>query len=213
MTGDVKRRPYRSERRDAQAEETRRAVLDAAARLFVQNGFDGTTVNAVAEAAGVSPETVYARFKTKRALLGEAAQRAVRGDDPRPVREQSGPRAVVAETDQRRQVELFAADVVRRLERAGPLVAVVAGAAPAHPDLRDLHERLHADRLRNLRGFIGALAANGPLAVGPDRAAESVWALTSPELHGVLTGVGGWSRRRYVTWLGDSLARLLLPAG
>ena len=210
MTRDVKRRAYRSERRNAQAEGTRQAVLDAAARLFLQDGFDGTSVKAVADAAGVSPETVYARFKTKRALLGEAAQRVVRGDDPRPVLEQPGPRAVIAEKDQHRQIELFAADIVRRIERAGPLVAVVAGAARAHPELRELHGRLHSDRLRNLRGFVKALEANGSLTVDADRAAESVWALTSPELHAVLTGVGGWSRRRYVAWLTDSLDRLLL---
>jgi AcrR family transcriptional regulator len=208
---NVKRRSYRSERRDSQAEGTRRAVLEAAARLFVEKGFEGTSINAVAGAAGVSPETVYARFGTKRALLGEAAQLAVRGEDPRPVREQSGPRAVMAENDQRRQIELFAADIARRIERAGPLVAVVGASAGAHQELRELHERLHSDRRRNLRAFVDALAANGPLAMSPDRATESVWALTTPELHSVLTGVGGWSRRRYVGWLADSLISVLLP--
>lgn len=186
-------------------------MLEAAARLFVEKGFEGTSVNAVAGAAGVSPETVYARFGTKRALLGEAAQLAVRGEDPRPVREQSGPRAVMAESDQRRQIELFAADIARRVQRAGPLVAVVGASAGAHPELRELHERLHSDRRRNLHAFVDALAANGPLAMSPDRATESVWALTTPELHGVLTGVGGWSRRRYVGWLADSLISVLLP--
>jgi AcrR family transcriptional regulator len=210
MTSNVKRRRYHSERRNAQAEETREAVLDAAARLFIANGFDGTSVNTVADAAGVSPETVYARFGTKRALLGEATQRAVRGDDPRPVLEQPGPRAVTAEKDQRRQIELFAADIVRRIERAGPLVSVVAGAASAHPELRKLHQRLHSDRLRNLSLFVDALSANGRLALDLEHAADSVWAVTSPELHHLLTVTGGWSRGRYVAWLTESLSRLLL---
>ena len=72
MPEDVKRRrPYRSERRREQAEETRERVLDAAAGLFGERGFESTTISAIAQAAGVSPETVYGRFGNKRALLGE----------------------------------------------------------------------------------------------------------------------------------------------
>ncbi|MGH3139427.1 MAG: TetR/AcrR family transcriptional regulator, partial [Gaiellales bacterium] len=92
MPGDVKRR-YRADRRREQAAQTRQRVLDAAATLFDQRGFDGASVAAIAEEAGVSEETVYARFRNKRTLLGEVIRRAVRGDDPKPVPEQSEPRA------------------------------------------------------------------------------------------------------------------------
>src|SRR5690242_3570542 len=91
MSGDVKRRSYRSERRREQAAETRERVLDAADALFRERGWDGTSIAAVAESAGVSQETVYARFRGKRALLGELVQRAVRGGDARPVPEQAAP--------------------------------------------------------------------------------------------------------------------------
>ena len=50
---------------------------------------------------------------------------------------------------------------------------------------------------------------NGPLRVDDDVAAETVWALTSPELYVLLTGVRGWSRERYAAWLADSLRALL----
>ena len=40
-----------------------------AVRLFVERGYDGTTVNDVAEAAGVSPMTVYRHFPTKEDLV------------------------------------------------------------------------------------------------------------------------------------------------
>jgi AcrR family transcriptional regulator len=210
VTEPVKRRPYRSERRREQAEETRGRVLDAAAVLFEARGYEGASIVAIAAEAGVSAETVYARFRNKRALLGALVERAVRGGDPRPVTEQDAPRALAAAADRDEQLRLFAADVVLRLERAAPIVAIVSGASRADPELAELLERLHGDRLRNLGVLVDALAANGPLGVDRDTAVETVWALTSPELHQLLVRVRGWTRDRYRDWLADSLRALLL---
>ncbi|HST14741.1 MAG TPA: TetR/AcrR family transcriptional regulator [Gaiellaceae bacterium] len=209
MTGDVKR-PYRSRRRSEQAAETKARVLDAAAEVFRERGYERASIAAIAEAAGVADETVYGHFKSKRNLLGELMQRAVRGKDARSVPDQAGPRAIAVVTDQHRQLQLFAADIVRRLERAAPLVAVVGAGAQGEPELGRLLKRLHADRLQNLRALVDTLRANGPLRTSPAAATETVWALTSPELYGLLTGSGGWSRRRYTTWLAESLEALLL---
>ncbi len=210
MTGDVKPRRYRSERRLEQAEQTRQRVLDAAATLFEQRGFDGASIAAIAAEAGVSDETVYARFQSKRNLLGELVRRAVRGDDPRPVPEQDGPRVLAATTDQHEQLRLFASDIVLRLERAAPIVAIVSGASRSEPELAELLSRLHTERLKNLATLVDALAANGPLRLPADQAVETVWALTSPELHQLLVRIRGWTRRRYTDWLADNLAALLL---
>ncbi len=212
MESDVKRRPYRSERRREQAEETRVKVLNAAEALFEERGYEGASIAAIAAAAGVSEETIYARFGSKRALLGELVARAVRGADPRPVPEQAGPRSLAAASDQREQLRLFAADIAERLERAAPLVAVV-GAARAEPELAELLDRLHGERLRNLRVVVDSLLSNGPLRLPEKEALETIWALTSPELHQLLARVRGWSRSRYRAWLADSLAALLLPSG
>ena len=210
MSGDVKR-PYRSVRRREQAEQTRVRVLDAAARVFVERGFDAATVNAISAAADVSPETVYARFGNKRALLVELITHAARGSGSSPILDQKGPQAVAAETDQRKQLQIFAADVVLRLERVGPLIAVLAGAAQAEPDLAGLLEEIHARRRKNLRAFVDALAANGPLLVDADAALDTVWALASPELHRLVTVTRGWSRARYVGWLAATLGNALIP--
>jgi AcrR family transcriptional regulator len=210
VSDPVKPRRYRSARRAEQAEETRRRVLDAARTLFEDRGWEGTSIAAIANQAGVSQETIYVRFKNKRTLLGELVRIAVRGDDPRPIPEQDGPRALAATRDQHEQLGLFATDIAPRLDRAAPLVAVVASASRSEPELAELLADLHANRMRNLRVLVDALAANGPLRLAPDAAVESVWALTSPELHQLLTRVGGWTRPRYCDWLVDSLAQLLL---
>ena len=212
MEGDVKRRPYHSERRREQAEETRAKVLDAAGALFEERGYEGASIAAIATAAGVSQETIYARFGNKRALLGELVARAVRGADPRPVPEQAGPRSLAAASDQREQLRLLTADIADRLERAAPLVAL-AGAARADPELAELLQHLHGERLSNLRVAVDSLLSNGPLRLPQKEALETVWALTSPELHQLLVHVRGWSRSRYRAWLADSLAVLLLPSG
>jgi len=207
------RRRYRSERRQAQAQETKALVLAAATTLFEERGYQGASIAAVAERAGVSPETVYGHFGNKRALLRELVRGAVRGDEAVPVPEQKGPRAIAAAHDQREQLRLFAAHIVRRLERAAPLVVVVGGAARSDPELARLLTKLHADRLRNLRTLTRALAASGPLRQEEDEATETVWALTSPELHQLLVRERRWSRRRYTRWLAASLAEVLLPDG
>jgi AcrR family transcriptional regulator len=207
------RRRYSSERRREQADQTRALVLAAASELFADHGYQGTSIAAVAKRAGVSPETVYGHFGNKRSLLGEVLQRAVRGDEGVPVPEQKGPRAIAAAGDQREQLRIFAADILPRLERAAPLVAVVAEASRSDAELAELLRRLHDDRLRNLRTLTHLLSANGPLRLGEEEAVETVWALTSPELHQVLRRLRGWSQRRYRDWLASSLAELLLPEG
>ena len=209
VTEPVKRR-YRSERRREQAEQTRVRVLDAADAVFRERGYEGASISAIAAEAGVADETIYAHFKNKRTLLGELVRRAVRGDDARPVPDQRAPRALPASRSQRDQLRLFAADVVQRVERAGPLVALVREAAAGEPELAQLLARLHGDRLRNLRVLVDALAANGKLRVSIDAATETVWALASPELHQLLTEQRGWPRRRYTRWLAESLEALLL---
>ena len=76
----VPKRRYNSNRRAMQAAQTRGDVLAAAIRLFTAAGWAGTTISAVAAAAGVSVETVYSGFGSKKGLLRAAMDVAVVGD-------------------------------------------------------------------------------------------------------------------------------------
>lgn len=58
------------------------AVLDAALDLFADTGFHGTTVPAVAEAAGVGIGTVYRRFEDKRGLVNAVYQAQLASMEP-----------------------------------------------------------------------------------------------------------------------------------
>src|SRR3974390_1527546 len=104
MSQPVKK-PYTSELRAAQARATRRAVVDAAARLFTERGYGATTVDAIAQAAGVSRKTVFASVGGKAQALKLAVDWAIMGDDePVPVLERPHVRAGMAEPDARRMM-------------------------------------------------------------------------------------------------------------
>lgn len=73
-------RRYTNTRRTAQAAQTRADVLAAAVELFDEQGWTATTIAAIAERAGVAPETIYSGFGSKKKLLQQAADTTVVGD-------------------------------------------------------------------------------------------------------------------------------------
>jgi AcrR family transcriptional regulator len=208
------RRPYRSTRRQAQARQTRRQILAAAGDLFVEKGYNGATIEAIAQKAGVAQETIFAVFGNKRNLLSTLVDVAVGGDElPITLLERPGPQKVLRESDPVQQLQMFAADIANILERVAPLFEVLRMAAKTEADIAELLQNLLAGRMRNMEVFVGQLAAHSPLRQGLDaaQAAESVWALTSPEVYNLFTIDRGWPKEKYVSWLGDALVRLLLP--
>jgi AcrR family transcriptional regulator len=207
------RRPYRSPRRQEQAQQTRQRIIDAAYALFAERGYGGTTIVAVAQQAGTAAETIYAVFENKPKLLSDVVLHALRGGEEGdvPVIEQAGPQAIIAMDDQRAQITGLAKDLAARYERYQPLVEVLAGAARSVPELAELNAGLRETRRESFAVFVDALRRNGPLRVERARAVDTVLALASPEVNGLLTEFRGWSRKRYADWLDDTLTATLLP--
>ena len=114
------RREYDSTRRQAQADETRRHILEAARKLFTERGYVGATAEAIAIEASVALQTVYAIFKNKRKILVSLMNvSSPTGDEDHiPITERSGPQAVARETDQRRQLQMFAEVVAYNLDQS-----------------------------------------------------------------------------------------------
>lgn len=213
--GEVKlKRAYRSPRRQEQAAGTRLAILAAAGRLFIEHGYAGTTIDAIAAAAEVAAVTVYATFGGKRAILDQLIATSLVGDEkPMPLLETSGPQAVRRESDQRRQVAMFAAGIAEIMERISPIFEVMRNAAAIEPEIAELLDGLLRERISGMRFFVDALMRNGPLrgGVSVEAATETTWALSSPDLHWLVTLRLGWTRDRYRNWLRDTLAAALLP--
>jgi AcrR family transcriptional regulator len=215
---DLKRTPpkrkYDSSRRKEQARRTRLQIAEAARKLFLERGYAGATIEAIAQEANVAQETVYAVFGSKRKILAFLMDISVGGDD-QPVRllDRPGPQAVMSETKQTRQMDLFSQDITGILSRAAPVFEIMRSAAKLEPEIDALHKRILEQRLQNMTQFIQSVAANGPLQEGMDEkeAADIVWAITSPELFQLLTVDRKWTKEKYLQWLRDSLTRLLLP--
>src|SRR5688500_15683100 len=122
VSDSVKARAYDSSLRTERARENRAAILGAAHELFVAQGYASTSVAAIAREAGVSADLIYKVFTNKRRLLVEVLNFVVIQDpEARSLQEQEGPRAVKAETDQRRQVAMLAADITASSIRARPV--------------------------------------------------------------------------------------------
>ena len=214
MAEGVKTRRYDSPIRREQARRTRAAVVQAAHRHFLIHGYAGTTLAVVASDAGVSVDTVYAVFGSKRGLLSAVMDVNVGGDDePVAVLERELPQRMRAERDQRTQLALFATGMAGELERMRPLDDVLRSAAAADADVAAArHEQNDVQRHRAMTTVVGWISARGPLRKGVDvaTAADLLWTLTSPEVHHMLLETRGWSRSQYELWLRDTLEHALL---
>ena len=211
----VKRRSYTSPLREERARATKRRVLDAAVRLFLASGYAGTTMKAVAEAAGVAPDTVFHLFSNKRGLLKEAMDVVIAGDDEDvPVLERPDPQAMRREPDQRRQLQLFAAGITRQLERVRPMNDLLRSAAAVDPEIAALRDDLQLrQRREGMHTVAGWLTARGELrdSMPTEDAAAILWTLTSPEVHRMLRVDWGWSPEQFERWLAQSLLDMMLP--
>lgn len=207
-------RRYDSALRKEQARQTRAAILQAAQALFAERSYASTTVEAIASQAGVAVDTVYAGFGHKRSLLSALMDVRVGGDDEAiDLLDRSGPQSVRLEPNQRRQLEGFAKDVTRIVERARPVDDIMRGAAVVDSEIAALRAGIQQHRFQNLLKFVSWVTANGPLRGGmsEEEAATIVWSLTSPEMHRLLRVDRAWTMERYREWLADTLTRTLLP--
>jgi AcrR family transcriptional regulator len=208
------RRRYDSTKRRLQAAETRRWIIDAAARVFVERGYAGATIPLIAAEAAVAVETVYQSAVGKAGLLREAIQATLAGGAERaelPVEDRPGIRRVIEETDPRRQLAAYAATQPGVWSRVGPLLRVLDDAV-GDPALADLRTELAEQRLQGLLGFARLLAERGVLKPGlaVDRARDMIWALCAQANYDALVVARGWTITEYRDWLAHALAAVLL---
>ncbi|MGZ4559393.1 MAG: TetR/AcrR family transcriptional regulator [Mycobacteriaceae bacterium] len=210
------RRKYDSPVRRAQAATTRARIVEAARRLFVEHGYAGATIPAIAAEAGVAVETVYRSTQGKAGLLAEAVRAAVAGGAQRaevPVPERPAIRRLIDEPDPVRQLELYAATQPGIWSRVGPLLQVLDAAASSDPSLVELREQISAERRQGLRNGLGRLLEQrGVLRPGltAERAGDIVYAICGQANYQALVGDCGWSEDEYRDWLTETLVAAIL---
>jgi TetR/AcrR family transcriptional regulator, regulator of autoinduction and epiphytic fitness len=209
------KREYDSSRRQVQANETRRHILEAARKLFMERGYAGATAEAIAAEAGVAVQTIYAIFKSKKKILVSLmnVSPTTGVEDHTPMSERPNVQAVAQEHDQRRQLQMFAQVVASNLNQVAAVFEIMTDAARIEPEFERIVEKLNRQRLEHMTDAIRQIAVNGPFRGNMDgtRARDIVWTLTSGEVFLLLTRDRGWSKEQYAEWLADMLTRALLP--
>jgi AcrR family transcriptional regulator len=201
------KRPYRSPRRREQAEETRRRILAAARRLFVARGYGGTTMETIADDAGVAVQTVYAALGSKRgilmALLDEMAAEA----------DIAGMRAAIAAAagDPRRQLHERIAFAVRFYARGADLIQIARTVSGVEPDLRDMWTEGEGRRHAHAGALVSEWAAAGALAPGisAEQATDMLWALGGADVFRLLVTERGWNEAHFAEWIAALLETVL----
>lgn len=206
--------PVKSKPRSRRAERaaaTRARVIEAAAALFVELGYRSATIEAIAERADTSVETIYARFGNKAALLKAVVDRSVVGNDQGlDILDLPEIEEIRRTTDHVEQLTMLAAFSTGILSRVITTHRILQSAAASDATAAALLQQDLEYRLRGQRGYIDLLTANGPLRVDPDEAAATYSVLASPASYDFLTREKGWTKTRFESWLADSLTRLLV---
>lgn len=202
-------RSYDATRRVAQARETERAILRAAHDLFVAQGYGRTTLVEVARTAGVSVETIYARFKSKPGLLRRVWDVTIGGDD-QDVMFHERPEIVAMQNEPNlaRRLQLHAALMTRTAYRIGPFMLMLQSAAGTDAAAAEMLEEIGRQRLVGMTFMAAAAAATGQLAVSEEECRDIVWSLTDAMLWHRLVVQRGWSEERFT----DHLATILVAA-
>jgi len=213
MGEETGRRIYDGRARKAAALSNRRAILDAARSLFLEHGYAGTTMPMIAKAAGIALDTVYASVGKKPALFRLLVETALSGGEAAvPAEDRDYVQAIRAEPDAKRKLKIYAAALRAIQPRLAPIFAVLQAAAPQDADLASLWTEISRRRAANMRLLAEDLAGTGRLRRGlsPEKAADIIWSMNSPEFFLLLVDQRGWSLDEFERWLADAWIRLLL---
>jgi AcrR family transcriptional regulator len=178
---------------------TRQSVIAAAGRLFSERGYAGSTIEAIAKAAGVAVPTVYAAFGNKLSILRALIDAAIDEAEPRPVAERLREQAAGA-SDPATRVQKMMRLHVSLLAQSADVRRVVRGAAAADPEIQALLDKIYGLVYTECK-----TSARLALGVASDdartrRLADVIFAFTSSDLFDMLTGQRGWSVAEYERW-------------
>lgn len=192
---------------DALRRETRNRILEAAEVEFTARGYAGTTVSRLAETAGVSVQTLYLAWGSKRELLRGYMESVLAGDAASPADAAS------------RFTDMGPAECLRELAN---LVAEIAGraatgwslyrdAAAVDPEIagdwNELQLLRHQLVARILEGIPASAFADGVTLAD---AIDTAWVIVSPESYDLLVHRRSYNLGQFRDWMQSTLTASLL---
>jgi AcrR family transcriptional regulator len=206
-------RSYNNSLRTEQAGLTRARIVDAARQLLLTEGCQAMTIANLADTASVSVQTIYNAVGGKAAIVKAVWDATLAGDDdPRPMRDRPEVQAMLAAPDAPTMVASYASMARRIAERTAAVLAALL--VTTDDDLRALVATVEDERLAGNTAFVTEYAGRfGLPADAPvQRAIDSVWTLTAPELYDRLVLQRSWSPDDYERWLTAALHATLTGA-
>ena len=196
--------------RARQAQLTRDEILGAARRLFAENGYSRTSVRDIAEAAGVSAQTVYDSIGSKQAIVARLNDLIdAEADIATIVGSGVG-------SDDPGEILAVQARVVRSiLEHCGDILRALVSGAAAEPDLALVMAEGHRRHVEGARRIVARLADLDALepTVSVDAAAATLSATSDVSFALLLADTYGWSIEAIEDWIVATNRKLLLRDG
>jgi len=208
MQAKKTKRGYDASRRRASSDERRGRILQTARNLFGHYGYGATSIERIAGEAGVAVPTVYAMYRSKRAMLFALLDQADAQADVagllRDLHATAG--------DPRKQLRRLVSFTCRFYGQAGDIVEIARGAGCTNEDLLALWQEGEERRLRGQRPLTDAWDRAGVLREShtAKEALDILWAMTGADHYRLFVVDRKWSAARYEAWLENTLERLLL---
>jgi AcrR family transcriptional regulator len=205
----IKKRPYKSLVRERQAGDTRVRIVEATRELLQSEGYAGMTIEAIAQRAEVSAQSVYAIFKSKTGILIELLNQSTFGADY-----DDAVRRALSASDPETRLRL-AAPIARQIHDAqSATFDLLRGAGVLAPELAKLEQQRECLRYERQERMIISLRDAGRLRPELDHATarDIFWMLTGRDVYRMLVRERGWSSQKYDDWLADSLVYSLLTS-
>jgi AcrR family transcriptional regulator len=202
---------------EATRRETRRRLLAAAKAEFAERGYAAATVIRIAERADVSVQTLYSNWGNKRNLLRAVMESSVTGDEDVPLVAGQPPAVITAAlepediADPRRLLAHLSRQYRRLAERSAVGWQTYRDGAAVDPDIAADWQQLSDLRRVAFQALFARVPA-GALRPGLDNAAaaDTAWAIASPDMHDLLVRQASYSYDQLESWVRTTLSAALL---
>jgi AcrR family transcriptional regulator len=199
-------RRYVSPLRAEQTRRTRLAIIEAALRLFLANGYAGTSIRSIASEAGVSERTVYVAFGDKISIITAIADHERFGGTEEGEGEAQFLESLRAVAHPLERLRMAVHQMAIGREHGLAMIArIVRGEARSNdPGLRQFVDGMVEYRHQGTRGRVELILGH-PLPDGPgtEQLVDEVEAILNEETYLLLVGERGWPLERYETYIVD----------
>ena len=201
-------------RPDKRAERSRRThqkIVAAARELFVAQGYGATSLQEVADRAGVAVQTVYFVFRNKRTLFKDVVDTSIAGDtEPVATMDREWFRTACAQPTAAGQLRAHVHATRDILGRVAPIMALITAAAATDPGIAaqwDGPDPRYTVQHAAARALVGKPDARPGLTA--DIAADLLFGLLSPQLYLIFVSDRNWSPETWEEWACNALTSQL----